>query len=256
MSLYPQVERFESASIILPVVTETTSLQQTVDIILRDVKREDLKELVIEVCERTTSQSMDVIQKLQQELGDLVMVLYQKLPFWGGAVRDGFDAARGSHILVMSSDLETDPNEVARLIEVASKHPGSVVSTSRWIRGGAFHGYSRIKLVCNCVFQRFFALLFLTRLSDLTFAFRILPARLVRAIRWEEVRHPFSLECILKPLRLGVPVFEIPTVWRARVEGESQNTFFRNFDYFRTGFKVRFARKESFLLQPGARFVD
>jgi len=245
---YPQVERFESATIILPVVTETTSLQRTVDIILREVKGEDLKEVLIVVCERTTAEAMAVIEKLQQELDGLMAVLHQTRPFWGGAVRDGFEAARGSHILMMSSDLETDPHEAARLIEEARQHPGSVVCTSRWLPGGAFHGYSRIKLICNWLFQRFFALLFLTRLSDLTFAFRILPARLAQAIRWEEVRHPFSLECILKPLRLGVPVFEIPTVWRARVEGQSQNTFFRNFAYFRTGFKVRFARKESFLL--------
>ena len=248
MVLYPQVDRFEAATIILPVVTETTSLQRTVDIILRDVNREDLKELLIVVCERTTAEALVVIEKLRQEVGGLVVVLHQTRPFWGGAVRDGFEAARGSHILMMSSDLETDPTEVAHLIAAARQHPGSIVSTSRWLPGGAFHGYSRIKLVCNWLFQRFFALLFLTRLSDLTFAFRILPARLVQAIRWEEVRHPFSLECILKPLRLGVPVSEIPTVWRARVEGKSQNTFFRNFAYFRTGFKVRFVRKESFLL--------
>jgi len=233
-------------------MNETTLLQKTVDIILRDVKREDIKELLIVVCQRTTSESMCVIQKLGKELGDLVVVLQQELPFWGGAVRDGFANARGSHILMMSSDLETDPNEVHRLIEEARHHPCGVVSTSRWIRGGAFHGYSRIKLVCNWIFQRFFSLLFMTRLSDMTFGFRILPTQLVRAIRWEEVRHPFSLECILKPLRLGVPVSEIPTVWKARREGESQNSFFRNFEYFRTGFKVRFARKESFLLKPPA----
>jgi hypothetical protein len=256
MRLYPQVERFESATIILPVVNETTSLQKTVDIILRDVKREDLKELLVVVCERTTSESMAVIHKMQKELGDLVVVLHQMLPFWGGAVRDGFAVARGSHIVMMSSDLETDPNEVKRLIEEARKNPGSVVSTSRWISGGAFHGYSRIKLVCNWIFQRFCSLLFLTRLSDMTFAFRIVPAQLVRAIRWEEVRHPFSLECILKPLRLGVPVSEIPTVWNARTEGESQNPFLRNFEYFRTGFKVRFARKESFLRQPPSTFAQ
>jgi hypothetical protein len=90
-----------------------------------------------------------------------------------------------------------------------------------------------------------------TRLSDMTYAFRIMPTRLVQSIRWEELRHPFLFETMIKPLRLGVPVVEIPAAWKARHEGESQNTFFRNFVYFRTGLKSRFARKSS-LLRPAS----
>jgi glycosyltransferase involved in cell wall biosynthesis len=247
MSDYPRVERLESVSIILPVINETTSLKQTVDIILRDVKREDLKELLIVVCQRTTPESMAVIAQIQKDLGDLVVVLHQKRPFLGGALRDAFDCARGSHVIIMGSDLETNPNEVHLLISEERKNPSGIVTTSRWISGGSFHGYSRIKLLCNWVFQRFFSLLYLTRLSDMTFGFRILPTVLVQSIVWEELRHPFNLECVLKPLRLGVPVKEIPSVWYARIEGESQNPFFRNFEYFRIGFKVRFAGKQTFL---------
>jgi hypothetical protein len=153
----------------------------------------------------------------------------------------------------MGSDLETNPNEVPALIAAVRKNPSAVVSTSRWISGGGFHGYSRTKLICNWIFQRFFSLLYLTRLSDMTFGFRILPAELVRAIQWEELRHPFNLECIVKPLRLGVPVSEIPTTWNARIEGDSQNPIFRNFEYFRIGFKVRFASKKSLLLAETRR---
>ena len=237
-------------SILLPVINETTSLQQSIDIILRDVRREDIREFIIVVCQRTTADSMSVIRKIEQELGNLVVVLQQKLPFLGGALRDGFDIARGSHVVIMGSDLETNPNDVCRLIAEARKNPSSVVSTSRWVRGGKFHGYSSAKLVCNWIFQRCFSLLYLTSLSDMTYGFRILPTALVRCIRWEEVRHPFNLECILKPLRLGVPVSEIPTVWHPRIEGESQNPFFRNFEYFRIGLKVRLVGKKSFLLPP------
>ncbi len=87
----------------------------------------------------------------------------------------------------------------------------------------------------------------------MTVGFRILPTSLVQAIEWEELRHPFNLECIVKPLRLGVPVSEISTTWYPRIEGESQNPFFRNFAYFRTGLKARFASKNSFLKNPAAR---
>jgi hypothetical protein len=47
-------------------------------------------------------------------------------------------------------------------------------------------------------------------------------------------------------MRLGIPVSEIPAVWNPRIEGESQNPFFRNFEYFGIGFKARFSNKNSF----------
>ena len=246
MKSYSPPKRLDSVSMILPVINETVSLRQTVETILRDVKRDLIREFIIVVCKRTTPEAMGVVAQLQNELGELVVVLHQKLPFLGGALRDAFDVARGSHLVIMGSDLETNPDEVHILIEEEQKNPAGIVTTSRWIRGGKFHGYSPIKLVCNWIFQRFFSVLYGTRLTDMTFGFRIMPTGLVQSIHWEEVRHPFNLECIVKPLRLGTAVTEIPSIWNPRIEGESQNPFFRNFEYFRIGFKARFAQKNSF----------
>jgi len=246
MTDYPIVNQFESVTVVLPVVNETISLQQTVDIILRDVK-EDVRELLIVVCQKTTPEAMAVVAQLQLELGDLVVVHHQKLPFLGGAVREAFEMARGSHFIMMATDLETDPNAVRLLIAQERKNPSGIVTASRWRSGVTFEGYSKIKLLCNWIFQRFFSLLYATPLTDMTFAFRILPTRLVQAIHWEELRHPFLFETLVKPLRLGVPVTEIASGWRARIEGESQNSFFQNFVYFRTGIKTRFASRRAIL---------
>ncbi len=247
MNDYPPTTQFTSATVILPVINETVSLRQTMDIILRDVPRESIKEILIVVCKKTIAESMAVIAELQQQYGELVVVLHQKLPFLGGALRDAFDIARGSHIIMMASDLETDPNDVHTLIDEARKNPDSIVATTRWLVPGQFHDYSKIKLICNWLFQRFFSTLYGTKLTDMTFGYRILPTKLVQSIRWEELRHPFNLETIVKPLRLGVPATEISTGWQARIEGESQNSFFRNFEYFKTGLLTRFASRRSIL---------
>jgi hypothetical protein len=247
----PRVEQFESATVILPVMNETVSLRQTVEIIVRDVK-DRLKELLIVVCQRTSVEAMAVVAELQKEFGDLIVVHHQQLPFLGGAFREAFALARGSHVIMMASDLETDPHDVATLIAEAQKSPSGIVTASRWIRGGAFCGYSSVKLVCNWIFQHFFSMLYGTRLSDMTYGYRIFPTRLVQSIRWEELRHPFHLETVVKPLRLGVPVTEIPSVWCRRIEGESQVPFFRNFAYFWIGLKTRFADKRSILKSDNA----
>jgi glycosyltransferase involved in cell wall biosynthesis len=252
MNDFFHVDRFESVTVILPVVNETTSLKQTVDTILRDVPKPDIAELLIVTCKKTTDEARAVATQLQKELGSLVVLHEQKLPFLGGAMRESFTLARGSHVIMMASDLETDPRDVAVLIAEARKHPASIITASRWQAGVQFHGYSKIKLICNWIFQRAFSILYATKLTDLTFAYRIFPTRLVQAIRWEDLRHSFLFETLVKPLRLDVPVIEIPSTWRVRTEGVSQNTFFRNFEYFKIGWQTRFARKETLLLPEAA----
>jgi hypothetical protein len=65
MTGYPRVERFDSASVILPVLNETTSLTGTVDMILRDVK-DRVKELLIVVCGKTTPEAMATVERLRR----------------------------------------------------------------------------------------------------------------------------------------------------------------------------------------------
>jgi hypothetical protein len=243
------MSRFESATIILPVMNETASLEETVDILLRDV-RDQIHEILIVVCARTTPEAMATVGRLSTSLGTLVRVHTQTLPFLGGAMREAFDLARGSHIVMMASDLETDPNTVKSLIAEAEIRPSAIVTATRWRTSKGFQGYSKVKLICNWLFQRFFAVLYGVRLSDMTFAYRIFPTKLVQSIRWEELRHAFLFETLVKPLRLGVQVIEVPARWKARSEGKSQNTFLLNFIYFRTGLRTRFASRRS-ILKPG-----
>jgi hypothetical protein len=251
MKDFLHVERFESATILLPLVDETISLKQTVDIVLRDVRREDIKELMILTCKKTTKEARAVAAEIQKELGSLVVMHEQTLPFLGGAVREGFDLACGSHVFLMASDLETDPNDAAAMIAESKKNPSSIITATRWRKGVVFKGYSKIKLVCNWIFQHFFSVVYGTQLTDLTFGYRIFPTKLVQAIQWEDLRHSFLFETLVKPLRLGVPVIEVPSNWQARIEGVSQNPFFRNFEYFRIGLRTRFASRES-ILRPAA----
>jgi glycosyltransferase involved in cell wall biosynthesis len=232
-----------SISIILPVINETFSLTETVRTIWNDVPYNCLEELLIVVCGRTTPAALAEVKFVQQTYHSKVVVIQQdsSLPFYGGALRNAINHASGTHVLLMSSDLETDPADVGNMVRLSRANPDKIINASRWLLGGKFEGYFWVKLVCNWLFNHFFALLYGVKVTDMTYGYRILPTTLAQSIRWEEYRHPFNLETIVKPLRLGVEVLEVPTAWRARNEGESQNTFWRNFAYFRTGLKVRFA---------------
>ncbi len=237
---------FRSLSVLLPVVTETESLAETIRILRADCAQ-DLEEFILLVCARTTGPSLALCQHLAAADPSRIRVHFQGLPFLGGAFREGFELARGTHIVMMASDLETDPRTVLRMVQEAKQYPASVIVASRWLTQGSFKGYGAFRLALNFTFQKIFAVLYGARLTDLTFGLKIFPAPMVNAILWEELGHPFCMEALLKPLRLGFTAREVPTAWRPRTDGVSQHPFCRNFAFAWAGLRIR--------LSPPARFT-
>ncbi len=243
-------DRFDSVSILLPTLNETYSFIKTVKIILHECDARDIREFIAIVCERTEKESLEAIEKakiISEEAGVPIRIIYQELPQAGGAVRDGITASEGSHILMMAPDLETDPHTVKRFIRMAKKYPDDMITASRWLRSGSFKNYNKVKYVLNFLFQRMFSLFYLTPLTDITFGYRLAPARLFKSINWEETGHPFFLETALKPIVLGVKIHEIPSKWEARQEGVSQNSLLATFKYLRIAFRVRFEKRSTLL---------
>ncbi|HEV2767984.1 MAG TPA: glycosyltransferase family 2 protein [Acidimicrobiales bacterium] len=237
---------FEGATIVLPVVTETDALEETVRR-LWETSEADIAEMLIVVCDRTSSESLERCHRLQADAANRVRLHHQRLPFLGGAMREAFELAAGSHVVMMASDLETDPATVPRLIQVAKEHPNAMVTASRWRASGGFSGYGRLRVGLNWAFQRLTSVVYRTQLTDATYGFRLFPAALLRAISWEGLRHEFLLETLLKPLRLGVEVFEVPTRWTPRQEGQSQNSLSTQARYLTTLVRTRVATPERLL---------
>jgi glycosyltransferase involved in cell wall biosynthesis len=239
-----------SVSIVLPAINETYSLRETVRVISDTCDAEDLCEFFIVLCDKSTRDCVQTAESIRDEEGRVpVVIYYQRQPFIGMALREAFERVKGSHVVMMSTDLETDPGLIAKFIELEKTQPRGIVTASRWIAGGGFTGYSKIKYILNFIFQKLLSALFLTSCTDMTYAYRIFPVDLVRSVNWEETKHPFFLETALKPLRLGVKFIEVPARWAARTEGDSQNSFLKNFAYVKTEFKIRFMKKKDILLE-------
>lgn len=221
--MVPVTEQFDAVAVILPVVTETDSLDQTARILLESCDA-DITEVLVVVCDRTTPESLARCEGLRAVFGERLRVHHQRLPYLGGAMREAFDLVTASHVVMMSTDLETDPHLVAQFIEQARAHPSAVITASRWAPGGGFSGYGGLRVALNWMFQRAASMLYRTHLTDATFGYRLFPTALVQAIAWDGLRHEFLLETVLKPLRLGVEVIEVATRWVPRQEGQSQNS--------------------------------
>jgi glycosyltransferase involved in cell wall biosynthesis len=226
-----------TVSIIMPVMDETTSLRETVEIVMNE-NGPAIHEIICLTSKFSSPDALAVCHELAGRWPGTVLVREQVRPYLGGALQDAYAWASGSHILLMASDLETPPHAAKDLIAEARKG-WDIVATTRWRGGGGFRGYNPVKYVLNWVFQKVIGALYHTNLTDLTFGYRIYRTEVLRNHEWTEFRHPFLLECLLRPLKRGATATEIPVFWEPRREGESHNSFWRNFLYFRIALKLR-----------------
>ncbi len=226
-------------SFILPVVDEVEALKETVIIIL-ELVGEYVCEILIITGRITTKNSLETIRQLEIENKGVIRVLQQEMQGLGGAMRKALDEVAGTYVMLMASDLETDPKLIMEFIRRMERGDCDIVAASRWLVGGGFEGYGRIKVILNWGFQRIFRVLYGVRLTDLTFAYRLYRREALEGIKWEETKHSFLLECLLKPLRLGYRVVEIPCEWKKRTEGESHGSIWQMFKYVSLAVRVRF----------------
>lgn len=246
---------FESVSIILPTLKETDSFIKAVSTILDMNDAEDIHEFIAVVCDRTNPdsfESIEVARKMSEAKGIPLSILYQTLPYFGGAIRDGFMAATGSHVCMVTPDLDTAPEKLPEMISLAKQYPGDVIIASRWRKGGGFENYNPVKKVWNWFSQKFLDVMFFTNVSDFTWGSQIMPTKLCQTINFQEVKHPINIERVAIPIRLGVKFHEVAGLCHMS-DFKTVNPFLANLAYLRPSFRCRFA-KRSTLLRNGANY--
>lgn len=227
--------------VLLPVMDETTSLETTINVIEENC-RAYINKFIIIISPNTSKASLETIKNLTTAfLPEKIIKVQQQRKGLGGALADGFLRVEADHFVLMASDLETDPNLLSSLIIASLNNPESIVVGNRWSsRLGEFKDYGRIKKIANLTFQRILKLLFKTKLSDLTFGYRIYPTSTIRNIVWTTNDHSFLLESLLKPMLSGVEVTEVPIKWQSRQEGNSHIEFKSYVNYLKLALKLRF----------------
>ena len=210
-----------SVSIILPVLNEINSLKKTL-FILNKIKIE--KEYLIVFSKSLTKKTTkDAINKLKKKYKNFKS-FQQIRPFVGGAIDLGIKKAKKKYIVIMASDLETNPYELKKMVNISSNNYNCIISADRWIGRKGFKDYGIIKFIANFMFQKLLKVFFNYDILDFTFAYRIYPRKALKGFRLEELRHGFALEMLLKPVKKGFKVVTVPAKWKKRIEGSSSIT--------------------------------
>ena len=145
----------------------------------------------------------------------------------GAAVRTGLAQARGEIVLIQDADLECDPADYPRLVEVIRQGESSVVYGSRYLRPARSRREGRYCLGV-CVLNALVWLLYGRRLTDEATCYKALRTELMRALDLRAERFELCAEITAKVCRLGLDIVEVPIAYRPRSRAEGKKLSWRD----------------------------
>ena len=165
--------------------------------------------------------------------------MYQPGVGFGDAIQAAIREVKGTHMVVWSADEATDIASFPEMLRLSKENPEAVVKISRFLHPEGFADYGQLKKLLNKISQRCFGLLYHSDLTEFTNPTQIAPVALYRSIRWERSGFEFTTEMVFKPLRLGIPFFEVPTKNVKREEGRSHRSTLAVLCYYYMILKIR-----------------
>lgn len=200
----------ERVSVVIPTKNEARNLPWVLERL-----PEWISEVII-VDGRSTDDTIAVARRHRPD----VVVVHQRRPGKGAAVRAGFAAATGDIIVMIDGDGSMDPFEIGRYVQ-AIREGADVVKGSRRLDGGGSADLTAVRGLGN----RFLLLaanrLYGTRFSELCYGFMGLRRSAVRELELGGDGFEIETEIVVRAVRAGHKVVEVPSYEYPRRSGES-----------------------------------
>jgi dolichol-phosphate mannosyltransferase len=195
-------------TVIIPVLNE----EKTISTILDRVLAVDIDKDIIVVDDGSTDQTLTI---LKQRQNDRIRVFsHDRNRGKGAAVQTALPHARGFYTIIQDGDLEYDPSDYVRLMEVMRLQNARVVFGSR-ILGKQPMSYLRYWLGGRGV-TWFTNLLFRSRITDEPTCYKMVETDLLRSLNLECPGFEFCPEVTGKILKRKIPIYEIPIRYNPR----------------------------------------
>ncbi|HVY62247.1 MAG TPA: glycosyltransferase, partial [Planctomycetota bacterium] len=151
-------------------------------------------------------------------------VVLQKTPGYGGALREGFAAARGRYLCTLDADLSHPPTFIREMWR--RRDEADLVVASRYIPGGAAD-MPRTREVLSKVLNRTFAELLTIPVADLSSGFRLYRREVLESFETTGRNFNVLQELLTGILARGGRIIEVPFHYRARIFGVSHARIIR-----------------------------
>lgn len=201
-------------SVIVPVYNEAPTVARLIERVLA-VELDATELEIIVVNDGSTDQSHDVLERIAARRPDVVKVYHhERNRGKGAAVRTALEHATGDIVITQDADLEYDPEEYPKLLELFEDPSVKVVYGSRNLRDNPrsswsfYWGGRLVSWVAN--------LLYGSQLTDEATGYKLFRTELLRSLNLQSDGFEFCPEVTSKLLRRDVEIHEVPISYRPR----------------------------------------
>jgi hypothetical protein len=171
--------------------------------------------------------SVDETERVARQLRPDLVVVHQRAPGKGSALRAGFAAAQGEHIVMLDADGSLDPAEMPRFID-ALEEGADFVKGSRYLSGGGSADLTRLRSAGNRALARLANLLYGARFTDLCYGYCAFRRCHLEALALTATGFEIETQLALNAVSANLEIREVPSFELPRHAGVSNLTAYRD----------------------------
>jgi len=209
-------------SVVIPARNEEGSIAPALRAIATALERERIEHEILVVDDSSSDRTAEIVESIAKEHAGVRCLRSSNPPGFGYTVRHGLERFSGEAVVVMMADGSDDPEDLIRY-HAALADGYDCVFGSRFMPGGAVHGYPPMKLIINRLANWFIRALFRHGLDDTTNAFKGYRREVIETVQPLLSPHfNLTVELPLKAFVRGHTVKTMPISWRNRSAGKSK----------------------------------
>ncbi|WP_456465397.1 glycosyltransferase family 2 protein [Persephonella sp.] len=208
-------------SVVIPIYNEEENLPILYERLKKVLEGLDKSYEIIFVNDGSTDKSWEIIKELSQKDPHVVGVNFRKNFGQTAAMSAGFETARGEIIITMDGDLQNDPEDIPKLLQVLDQGY-DIVSGWRKDRKDAFISRTLPSKIANWLISRVTGVY----LHDYGCSLKAYRAEVAKNLDFYGEMHRF-LPALSKAI--GAKVTEIPVKHHPRIYGKSKYGISRTF---------------------------
>ena len=207
-------------SIIVPVYNEEEVLEAFINSFFKEINLKESYEIIF-VNDGSTDHTENVIKSAMRKHKQIRMISYHPNRGLGHALRSAFKSAKGRIIVTMDSDLAHPPSLISKLKEKIDEGLDVAIG-SRYVPSAGIKGVPYHKDLLSRLTNKLTGFVIRSDIKDVTSGFRAYNAMLLKKIGTKERGFEVELEILVKLIKKGARVAEIPFTSTDRQAGVSK----------------------------------
>lgn len=194
-------------SVIIPVYNE----EKTIEAIINQVNNLPIEKEIIVVNDCSKDRTESILRSLI--FNNLKVIHHVSKRGKGAAVRTGLENAIGEFVIIQDADLEYDPNDYLRLLEVIRGGKVDIVLGARFKEG--YHG-ALLPRVGNRILTGLMNILFGVKLNDCFSCYKLMRRENILGLELRSNSFDIEIEILTKAIKRGMRILEVPVSYKPR----------------------------------------